>query len=94
MKIQPTQGDSPPTLLVQSKLIPKVVEVETNIMDEKSPLFPESNKLAEGTGKNLKVYVEGLGYVENFLASDDLNECVEALLKKRPKNNAAVLNSK
>jgi hypothetical protein len=32
------------------------------------------------------VYIEGLGLVDNFLASDDLNICVEALLHKRSKN--------
>ena len=40
----------------------------------------------EGQGKNRRVYIEGLGLVDNFLASDDLNICVEALLHKRSKN--------
>jgi hypothetical protein len=31
------------------------------------------------------VFVEGIGYVGDFLASSDLNECVEALLQKRKK---------
>jgi hypothetical protein len=29
------------------------------------------------------VFVEGLGLVDDFMVSDDLNECVEALLFKR-----------
>jgi hypothetical protein len=41
----------------------------------------------EGVGKNRRVYIEDLGMVDNFMASDDLNECVEALLLKRPKHN-------
>ena len=41
----------------------------------------------EGVGKNRRVYIEGLGIVNDFMASDDLNECVEALLLKRPKHN-------
>ena len=43
----------------------------------------------EGTGKNRRVYIEDLGIVDNFMASDDLNICVEALLHKRPKHNPA-----
>lgn len=43
----------------------------------------------EGSGKNRKVYIEDLGVVDNFMASDDLNICVEALLHKRPKHNPA-----
>ena len=39
----------------------------------------------EGSGKNRKVYIAGLGIVQNFMASDDLNVCVEALLHKRTK---------
>ena len=41
----------------------------------------------EGSGKNRRVYIEDLVVVDNFMASDDLNECVEALLLKRPKHN-------
>ena len=41
----------------------------------------------EGLGKNRRVFIEGLGIVDNFLASDDLNICVEALLHKRSKNS-------
>jgi hypothetical protein len=41
----------------------------------------------EGHGKNRRVFIEGLGIVDNFLASDDLNVCVEALLHKRSKNS-------
>jgi len=32
------------------------------------------------------VFISGLGLVDNFMASDDLNECVEALLQKRMKS--------
>jgi hypothetical protein len=31
------------------------------------------------------VFIQGLGVISDFMASDDLNECVEALLEKRSK---------
>ena len=31
------------------------------------------------------VLVPGLGIIDDFMASDDLNECVDALLQKRSK---------
>ena len=40
----------------------------------------------EGFGKNRRVFIEDLGVIDNFMASDDLNICVEALLHKRVKN--------
>lgn len=33
-----------------------------------------------GNGKDRAIFVDGIGVVDNFMASDDLNECVEALL--------------
>lgn len=33
-----------------------------------------------GNGKDRAIFVEGIGIVDNFMASDDLNDCVEALL--------------
>ena len=32
-----------------------------------------------------RVYVKGLGIIDDFMASDDLNECVDALLQKKSK---------
>lgn len=40
----------------------------------------------EGYGKHRRVFIEELGIIDNFMASDDLNICVEALLHKRVKN--------
>lgn len=37
----------------------------------------------------MRVHLEGIGLIDDFMASDDLNECVEALLHKRPKHTAA-----
>lgn len=31
------------------------------------------------------VYISGLGVIDDYMASDDLNECVDALLQKRSK---------
>lgn len=39
-----------------------------------------------GFGKNRRVYLEDIGLIDSFMASDDLNICVEALLHKRVKN--------
>jgi len=39
-----------------------------------------------GFGKNRRVYLEDIGFIDSFMASDDLNICVEALLHKRVKN--------
>lgn len=40
----------------------------------------------EGFGKNRRVFIEDIGVIDCFMASDDLNICVEALLHKRVKN--------
>lgn len=40
----------------------------------------------EGYGKKRCVFLEDIGVIDNFMASDDLNICVEALLHKRVKN--------
>lgn len=38
----------------------------------------------------MRVHLEGIGLIDDFMASDDLNECVEALLHKRPKQTTAI----
>ena len=45
------------------------------------------------------VYISGLGVIDDYMASDDLNECVDALLLKRSKaafeqHAAAIANAK
>ena len=37
-----------------------------------------------GTNKRA-VFISGLGIIDDYMASDDLNECVDALLQKRSK---------
>jgi hypothetical protein len=32
--------------------------------------------------------LKGIGVVQNFMASENLNECVDELLKKRQKNQS------
>lgn len=46
----------------------------------------------ETGGSKRAVFVPGLGMVDDFMVSDNLNECVDALLQKRPKtiNNTQV----
>jgi hypothetical protein len=39
-----------------------------------------------GAGKETIAIIEGLGIVSNFMASDDLNECVDAALEKHDRN--------
>lgn len=34
-------------------------------------------------GVNRKIYLNGIGYVANYLPSDNLNVCVAEVLKKR-----------
>ena len=36
-------------------------------------------------GNKRAVYIAGLGIIDDYMASDDLNECVDALLQKRSK---------
>lgn len=38
----------------------------------------------------MRVHLEDIGLIDDFMASDDLNECVEALLHKRPKHSTAI----
>ena len=39
-----------------------------------------------GEGQNKQaVYIAGLGIIDDYMASDNLNECVDALLQKRSK---------
>lgn len=38
------------------------------------------------TGTNKRaVFIAGLGVIDDYMASEDLNECVDALLQKRSK---------
>ena len=39
----------------------------------------------DGSTNNRAVYIAGLGIIDDYMASDDLNECVDALLQKRSK---------
>lgn len=39
----------------------------------------------KGEGKNKTVFVEGVGFVSNFLPSSNLNECVDVLMQKKTK---------
>ena len=39
----------------------------------------------EGGQNKQAVYIAGLGIVDDYMASDNLNECVDALLQKRSK---------
>ena len=39
----------------------------------------------EGAENKHAVYIPGLGIIDDYMASDDLNECVDALLQKRSK---------
>jgi hypothetical protein len=47
----------------------------------------------EGYGKKRRVFLEDIGVIDNFMASDDLNICVEALLHKRVKNMTPITPS-
>lgn len=76
---------------------PKKVElIANNESSSESNANPNENSkkelIFEGTGKDRKVYLDDVGLIENFMASDDLNECVEALLHKRIKNTSHVPN--
>lgn len=49
--------------------------------------------------KKHAVYISGLGVLDDYMASEDLNECVDALLLKRSKaafeqHAAAIANAK
>ena len=46
--------------------------------------FPTSELVFEGSGQKRTVRVPGLGQVTDFMPSDDLNECVAALVFKKP----------
>ena len=39
----------------------------------------------DGSTNKRAVYIAGLGVIDDYMASDDLNECVDALLQKRSK---------
>lgn len=46
---------------------------------------PKGMAAVETGGTKRAVYVPGHGMVDDFMISDNLNECVDALLQKRPK---------
>lgn len=39
----------------------------------------------EGVDNKRVVFIPGLGIIDDFMASENLNECVDALLQKRSK---------
>jgi len=53
--------------------------------------------VADAKNKNT-VFIPGIGTIDDYMASDDLNECVDALLEKRSKaayqQHAAALAAK
>lgn len=74
--------DEPFVVLGVTKQVTAEVEAEDN--DRNSDKNKQEMQYI-GVGKSCAVWIEGLGLVKDFMASDDLNECVEALLMKRPK---------
>lgn len=62
---------------------------------ERSAAEPDcdSEGSVRGHGRGAVAYVEGLGLVRGFMASDDMNACVEDLVTQRPKNIFASLIS-
>ena len=55
-----------------TKNLIQVVQQSSELARVTYNIDPKNNKNA--------VYVPGLGIVDDFMASDDLNECVDALL--------------
>lgn len=53
-------------------------------MEQESELMKVSYNV-EGAENKHAVYIPGLGIIDDYMASDDLNECVDALLQKRSK---------
>ena len=51
------------------------------------PSLPSCADPSPKTPKNIgrSVFVQGLGMVSNFMASEDLNVCVDALMQKKSK---------
>ena len=43
------------------------------------------NYNVRGSQSKQAVYIAGLGIIDDYMASDNLNECVDALLQKRSK---------
>lgn len=46
-----------------------------------------------GAGKDKIAIIEGFGIVRNFMASDDLNECVDAALEKQDRDVLACVET-
>ena len=53
-------------------------------MQQESDLTKANFDIDVGDNKHA-VYISGLGIIDDYMASDDLNECVDALLQKRSK---------
>ena len=54
-------------------------------MVEQESELKQATYNVEGTGNKRAVHIPGLGIIDDYMASDDLNECVDALLQKRSK---------
>jgi hypothetical protein len=70
----------------QPKLNPKLPSAKSHIqvVQQASELGKATFNVESDKGRPA-VHVPGLGIIDDFMASDDLNECVDALLKKRSK---------
>ena len=49
------------------------------LVEQESELTKVTYNVDVGTNKRA-VYISGLGIIDDYMASDDLNECVDALL--------------
>ena len=54
------------------------------LVEQESELRKATYGVGEGQNKQA-VYIAGLGIIDDYMASDNLNECVDALLQKRSK---------
>ena len=54
------------------------------MVEQESELTKVTYNVDVGNNKRA-VYISGLGIIDDYMASDDLNECVDALLQKRSK---------
>ena len=54
------------------------------LVEQESDLCKANFDIDVGSNKRA-VFISGLGIIDDYMASDDLNECVDALLQKRSK---------
>lgn len=54
------------------------------VVEQESELTKVTYNVDTATNKRA-VYIAGLGVIDDYMASEDLNECVDALLQKRSK---------